>query len=151
MSRLPVVLIAAASGLIVLGAACSDSSGPGKDLTFGTFAVALPSLNGVNGVCATQSFQFTVSSDVDGATFVAFPDSLAYGCSNYPNNISLYPLGVDKVADSLEISWTEDQTNQPKTLVLRWKPGTKDLYGTAVLDGTVTNGAMQVFWTGARQ
>jgi hypothetical protein len=92
-----------------------------------------------------------VDSDATGATTLTPPDSLAYGCAFIPADIPLVVDGFSKVGDSLEVVWTDDVVSTPRTLVLRWKPSSGNLTGSATLLPTGASIPESQVWTGVRQ
>jgi hypothetical protein len=134
------------------GTACSDSSGPNRSLTYGTFAIDLPLFNiQTVGPCQVRAFAITVDSDATGATQVSIPDSMGYACATIVLEPSLQLTDFNKVGDSLEMVWTDDSVLVPATLTLRWKPGKTNLSGTARLSPTGANTSDLQLWTGVRQ
>jgi hypothetical protein len=146
------VFVAGTGALALFSLACSDSSGPSKNLTYGTFSVSIPVYNSfVTAPCVVPSFQFTVDTNASGDTTLALPDSLAYGCVSILADIPLLFDSFTKAGDSLEIVWTDDALATPRTLVLRWKPGSNNLAGTATLQPTGASIPESQIWTGVRQ
>lgn len=142
-------IVAGLGALALLSVACSGSSGPSEDLTFGTFLVTIPQFDLQSpGPCDVLPFELIVSRDSSGQTGVVIPQA-SYSCAGFQSAVDLSVTDFGNVADSLELIWTDSSVAPLPRLVLRWKPGTTNVAGSAVFLSVI--GVDTVSWSGARQ
>lgn len=143
---------AAALALLLgaLGLACSSSSEPSQDLTFGTFLVTMPQFAIPSpGPCDVAPFQLTVEKSGTGQTQVITPQA-TFTCTGSPGTFDLDLTDFAAVGDSLQMELTYTGITPNFVLTMRWHPGSTDIAGSAVFDLS-SIGVDTVTWAGVRQ